>query len=403
MTRRDEKLGRGAALVTAAKSLSAAFAAGAAKRDSERILPVAEMTELRSAGLQAARVPVAYGGPDLSFRELAELMVWLGAGDPNIAQAVQPHFVLLDMLRLFGTEAQKQRYFGAVVGGHIITNAYAERGTGVVGQIMTTLKPDGDGYRLNGTKFYCTGSLVAEQFYVLIRTENEGRTIAIVPGDREGLMVRDDWGAMGQRTTASGTVKFDNVAVAADEVIAAETIWSERSHIGALAQMLHAAIDAGIAKAALADAIDYAQNRARPMPESGVTRASDDPYVMSAVGEMRVAASVAEVMVLNAGDVLDRALTAQSAGDSRDVVTRLLEEASIAAAEAKIASTQASLAVSNNMFTVSGASASLSTHNLDRHWRNARTHTIHDPVSYKYKAVGDYLLNGRPPPIGTRY
>ena len=103
--------------------------------------------------------------------------------------------------------------------------------------------------------------------------------------------------------------------MAADEVIAAETAWSERSHIGALAQMLHAAIDAGIAKAALADAIDYAQNRARPVLESGVTRASDDPYVMSAIGEMRVAASVAEVMVLNAGEALDRAVAAQTAGD----------------------------------------------------------------------------------------
>jgi len=403
MTGHDDQLGRGAALVMAAKALSVAFAADAAKRDAERILPVAEMTELRSAGLQVARVPMAYGGPDLSFRELAELMIWLGAGDPNIAQAVQPHFVLLDMLRLFGTEAQKQRYFGDVVGGHIITNAYAERGTGIVGQITTALKPDGDGYRLNGTKFYCTGSLVAEQFYVLIGTEDDGRTIAIVPGDREGLTVHDDWDAMGQRTTASGTVEFDNVAVAADEVIAAETAWSERSHIGALAQMLHAAIDAGIAKAALADAIDYAQNRARPVLESGVTRASDDPYVMSAIGEMRVAASVAEVMVLNAGEALDRAVAAQTAGDSTDVVTKLLEEASIAVAEAKIASTQSSLAVSETMFTVTGASASLSTQNLDRHWRNARTHTIHDPVSYKYKIVGDYLLNGRPPPLGTRY
>lgn len=403
MIDRDKKLSRDAEMVTAAKSLSAVFAAGAAKRDAERILPVAEMIELRSAGLQAARVPSTYGGPDLSFRELAEMMIWLGVGDPNIAQAVQPHFVLLDMLRLFGTEAQKQRYFGAVVGGHVITNAYAERGTGVVGQITTSLKPDGDGYRLNGTKFYCTGSLVAEQFYVLIRTENDGRAIAIVPGDREGLTVRDDWDAMGQRTTASGTVEFDNVAVAADEVIAAETVWSERSHIGALAQMLHAAIDAGIAKAALSDAVDYAQNRARPVLESGVTRATDDPYVLSAIGEMRVAATVAEVMVLNAGEVLDRAVAAQAAGDIRDEVTRLLEEASIAVAEAKISATQASLAVSEIMFTVSGASASLSTHNLDRHWRNARTHTIHDPVSYKYKAVGDYLLNGRPPPVGTRY
>lgn len=135
--------------------------------------------------------------------------------------------------------------------------------------------------------------------------------------------------------------------------------------------MRRVAIEAGIAKAALTDAIDCAQNRARLVLESGITRASDDPYVMSAVGEMRVAASVAEVMVLNAGEALDRTVVVQTAGGRTDAVTRLLEKASIAVAEAKIACTPSSLAVSETMFTVSGASASLSTQNLDRHWRNA--------------------------------
>ena len=124
-------------------------------------------------------------------------------------------------------------------------------------------------------------------------------------------------------------------------------------------------------------------------------------FVMSAVGEMHVAASVAEVMVLNAGETLDRAVTAQTARDDTDVATSLLEEASVAVVEAKFASTQSSLAVLETLFTVSGASASLSTQEFDRHWRNARTHTIHNPISYKYKIVGDYLLNVRPPPVGT--
>lgn len=390
-------------ILSAAQALMADLSAGAAERDAERILPVAEMNKVRAAGIPAARVPKAYGGPGLSFRDLAQIMLWLGAGDPNVAQSLQPHFVVLEMLREFGTEDQKRRYFGDILSGQIITNAFAERGTGVHGQMTTTLTSSNGGFRINGTKYYCTGSLFAEQLYVLVMTEQGNRTIAIVPADRDGLTIDDDWDAMGQRTTASGTVSLRNVFVSSEEVIAAETVWTERSHIGALAQLTHAAIDAGIAQAALDDAITHARTVARPLAESGVARASDDPYVISVVGEMRVAASTASAMVLRAGEAMDHTAKAQDENAQPDAIEKLLEEASIAVAEAKAASTRASLSVCEKMFTVSGASASVSARNFDRHWRNARTHTIHDPVSYKYKVIGDYMLNGRPPPLGTRF
>jgi SfnB family sulfur acquisition oxidoreductase len=390
-------------LVAAAAAFTAELAEGASRRDAERILPVAEMKRLRALGLQAVRVPAAYGGPDLAVRDLVRVMMALGAGDPNVAQAIQSHFALIEALRLFGTEDQKRRYFGDIAGGHIITNAMAERGTGVVGEFATRLTRDGGGYRLNGTKFYCTGSLIADQFYVLAHTEEGGRAFVVVPGDRPGLTVVDDWDAMGQRTTASGTVTLENVAVATGEIVPVGALWTERTHFGAVAQVLHAAMDAGIAEAALADAVNYAKTKSRPVPEAGVARAADDPFIIAAIGEMRISASAAAAMVVRAGAAIDAALAIAARDGSPDGVTAALERASIAVAEAKAVSTRAALEVAERMFTVSGASASLSTHNLDRHWRNARTHTIHDPVAYKIKTVGDYVLNGRPPPVGTKF
>lgn len=392
-----------AGILAAAEALASELAAGAARRDAKRILPIEEMARVRAAGIQAARVPAAFGGPDMNYRDLAQAVLWLGQGDPNVAQAIQPHFVVLDVIRLLGSDEQKRRYFSAVLGGHIINNAFAERGGKVVGEINTTARADGDGFRLNGTKFYSTGSLISDQLFVLANTDDGGRLIAIVPVGREGMRILDDWDAMGQRTTASGTVELDNVAVAANEAFHAASLWTERNLVGAGAQIYHAAIDAGIARAALADAVAYAREKARPVPESGVERAADDPYVISAVGEMRVLTTAAEAVVLRAGEALDRAEAAWEASVARDRLEPLFAEASVAVAEAKIASNQASLRVSELLFTVGGASMTLSNHGFDRHWRNARTHTTHDPVAYKYKVVGDYLLNDRAPPIGTKF
>ncbi len=392
-----------AAILRAAEELSPWLAEGSARRDEGRILPAAEMDAVRRAGIQAARVPAAHGGPGLGYAALARIMLWLGAGDPNVAQAIQPHFVVLDIIRMLGTPAQQRRYFADVVGGHLINNAFAERGGKVVGEINTRARPDGAGFRLDGTKFYSTGSLVSDQLFVLANTEAGGRLVVILPVGREGMHILDDWDAMGQRTTASGTVELDNVAVAPEEAFPADRLWSERNLVGAGAQVAHAAIDAGIARAALADAVAYARDKARPVPESGVDRAADDPYVVATVGEMSLLATSAEAVVLRAGEVLDRAEQAEEAGEDRTRVVCLQAEASVAVAEAKIAGNQSALRNSELLFNVGGASMTLGAHRFDRHWRNARTHTTHDPVAYKYKVVGDYLLNDRAPPIGTKF
>ena len=138
----------------------------------------------------------------------------LGEGDPNLAQMLQPHFVLMDWLAIDGSEAQRRRYYGDVMKGAIISNAFAERAGKTPGDFRSLLSRHGAGYRLNGTKFYATGSMIADQLYVLCRLEDGAHVVAIMPANRHGIEIIDDWDGMGQRTTGSGTRRPQRQAVA---------------------------------------------------------------------------------------------------------------------------------------------------------------------------------------------
>ncbi|EJN09828.1 acyl-CoA dehydrogenase family protein [Herbaspirillum sp. YR522] len=388
-------------LVSAAHRLAGEFAQGAARRDARRELPQAEIETLARHGILAARVPREFGGIDLCLAELSDIFVVLGKADPNIAQAIQPHACGVEKIRLYGTPEQKRRYFALLLEGAMITNASAEKGGATVGEIrvMLSRQAAAGGWRLDGDKHYCTGSLFASHFYSLVRRDDGGRSIALLPRQRQGVSVIDDWDGMGQRTTASGTVRFEGVHIADDEHMPLPPSGTLRTHEGAFAQVLHAAIDVGIALAAFEDAARYGSQRARPVPEAGVARAGDDPYVQQAVGEMAMLAHGAQALLERAARSLDAILPAALAGSATE---QELGGVSIAVAEAKMAANDAALRVSEMLYRVGGASATSRSLNLDRHWRNARTHTTHDPVAYKAKAVGDYYLNGNLPPITSK-
>lgn len=385
-------------LVVTAARLGRKFAEGAAARDAHRMLPYGEIDALRESGLLAARLPAPYGS-DASLFDMTRAIIELSRGDPNIAQAIGPHLSFVEKLILFGDARDQQRYYPRIADGALVTNAIAERGGKVVGEIRSTLRRDGDGYRLNGRKDYTTGGLFAQLLYITALLDDGKSVQVVLPPDRNGLTIVDDWDGFGQRVTASGSVLLDNVAVSEDEFLSGSQNKS-RSYFGASSQLHHAAIDAGIALAALDDAISYARERARPVPEANVAQASLDPYVIHSVGELSTIARAAVAIVERAARQLDETADAYHRGAATD---DLLAETSIAVAEAKAVANDASLRASEMLFRVGGASASLRSLGLDRHWRNARTHTLHDPVAYKYKAIGDFLLNGSKPPINAKY
>ena len=159
---------------------------------------------------------------------------------------------------------------------------------------------------------------------------------------------------------------------------------------GAASQLIQAAIDAGIAEAAIEDAITFVREKSRPWIEAKVERNSDDPYVIADIGRLKLDLHAAEALLRRAAKVLDEV----NAGPIDDAAAA---RASIAVAEAKVLTTEISLQASEKLFELAGSRASLAEYNLDRHWRNARVHTLHDPVRWKYHAVGAYYLNGTLP------
>jgi SfnB family sulfur acquisition oxidoreductase len=379
-----------AAALAAAGDAAAALAGGAAARDRERRLPFAEMDALSRAGLLALTVPRALGGADVSAVTLAEVIATLSAADTAIGQVPQSHYYMLEALRLEGTPAQQRRFFGLVLDGGRIANALAELGTATAREIRTTLRRDGAGWRLDGRKYYCTGALFAHWLAVVALDEDGQRVIAFIPADAPGVTLLDDWTGFGQRTTGSGTTVLEGVPVEAGAVVGLHRAFERPTRMGPFAQLMHAAIDQGAARAALADTIAFVRTRARPWADSGVARAADDPYTIAAIGEVRIRIAGAEALLARAARGVDAARD--------DPTADQVAAASIAVAEAKVAATEASLLAGAKLIELGGSSATLAVHNLDRHWRNARTHTVHDPARWKLRAVGDYWLNGILPP-----
>ncbi|WP_416957931.1 SfnB family sulfur acquisition oxidoreductase [Streptomyces sp. Agncl-13] len=374
-----------------ATALADEFRAGASARDSERRLPRAELDRLSDSGLLAVTVPAEHGGADVSAETLAEIFRLLGSADGSLAQIPQSHFAYVNVIRRQGTPDQQKFFFGELLAGRRFGNAQSEAGTKHVQDIRTRLtrQPDGS-YRLTGVKHYSTGALFADWIPVLARTEDDNLHVAYVPSDAEGVTVIDDWDGMGQRTTASGTVRLEAVAVPADLVLPHHLTFGGPQLHGAVAQLLHAAIDAGIAGGALAEAAEFVRTKSRPWFESGVETAAEDPLLIQRFGELAIQVRASEALLIQAARAVDAARA--------DLDDDSAAEASIAVAAAKVHAAQSAVEVAGALFEVSGTRSALNSLNLHRHWRDARTHTLHDPARWKIQHIGRYVLNGTRPP-----
>ncbi|WP_322045440.1 SfnB family sulfur acquisition oxidoreductase [Paraburkholderia sp. J67] len=377
--------------IAVARELAARLVQGAAERDRERRLPREEIEWFSQSGLWGITVPKAYGGAGASFVTLTEVIKIISAADSSLGQLPQNHFGLVDVITLTGTEEQKRYFFAEVLAGKRFGNGFSEKGTKNVLDLKTRVIRDGDEYVVNGTKFYSTGALFAHYVPVLGLDDERRGWLAYIPQGTPGLTITDDWSGFGQRTTASGTVTLDNVRVGASHVLPAYRVSDLPTLNGPVSQIIQAAIDAGIAQAAIDDTLAFVRERSRPWVDSGVERASDDPLTVREIGRVVIQLHAAEALLERAAKVLDD-IAAQDSVSEDDVA-----RASVAVGEAKVLTTEAALLSGEKLFELAGTQSTLAAHNLDRHWRNARTHTLHDPVRWKYHLVGNYYLNGAKP------
>jgi SfnB family sulfur acquisition oxidoreductase len=322
---------------------------------------------------------------------LAEVFRLLASADASLAQIPQNHFVYVNVLRRQGTPEQQAFFFGEVLAGRRFGNAQSEAGTRHIQDIRTRLDPGPDGsYVLTGVKHYSTGALFADWIPVLARAGDDNLHVAYVPRGAGGVTVVDDWDGMGQRTTASGTVRLDAVHVPADRLVPHHLTFRGPQLHGAVAQLLHAAIDAGIAAGALAEAAEFVRTKSRPWFESGFDTPAEDPLLIQRFGELAVQVRASEALLGAAARTVDAA---------RDELTEdSAAEASIAVAAAKVHTSATAVEVAGALFELSGTRSALNSLNLHRHWRDARTHTLHDPARWKIQHIGRYVLGGTKPP-----
>ncbi len=376
--------------IAVARELASDFAREAAERDRDRRLPVAELDRFSGSGLWGITVPRAYGGAEVSFATLGEVIAAISAADPSIGQIPQNHLAALDVIRVTGSEEQKRLWFTRVLKGYRLGNAFSEAKGRHVGDFQTRLTPDGDGFRVTGEKFYATGALFAHYHHVGA-LDAEGRMVlAIAARGAPGLTITDDWSSFGQRTTASGSVRLEEVYVGPEAVIPAWKGGETASSNGCVSQFIQAAVDLGIARGAIADTIRFVRDLSRPWIDSGQERASEDLFTIRDIGDLEIRLHAAEAMLERAGHGIDTIRHAPN-DDRHAAVTVLV-------AEAKVLTTEIAILAADKLHELAGTRSTLGQYNLDRHWRNARTHTLHDPVRWKYFHVGNHLLNGVAPP-----
>ncbi|MGH3248928.1 MAG: acyl-CoA dehydrogenase family protein [Trebonia sp.] len=394
------------ALRTAGEALAAAgayaesVADGVIERDragAERP-PFAELAAMDASGLLGITVPRAAGGPELGAAVLAEVIRTIAAVDPALAQAPQGHFLFCDVLAVRGSAQQQRLLFGEVLSGARLGNGQAERGGHHAQDLKTRLRgwpSPGTGPCLAGKKYYTTGSLTSRWIGVTALDDAGTLVLAFVRRDAPGVSVDTDWNAMGQRATVSGTATFGDVPVDPRLVIPYARAFEVPQQFGARTQLVHTAIQVGIAGGALRDARWFVRDKARPFFEAAragwAQAASDDPHTIHRFGQLAARVAAAEALLAQAASTLDEIgrEPASSAEAARG---------SIAVAQAKAFASEVAAEVASGLFELSGASAADEKHDLSRHWRNARTHASHDPASWKYHHIGNFLLNDVLPP-----
>jgi alkylation response protein AidB-like acyl-CoA dehydrogenase len=361
--------------------------------------PNLAMDLIRKSKFGALRLPAELGGGGASLRDLFYAIIRLAEADPDVAHILRFHFYQVeDWLRSL-EEKTSYEWLKKVANGAIVGNAFTEISKIKVGkyEFETNLLPEGDGYRLNGTKYFSTGTLYAD--YVFVTASNlEGKTVSVViPTDREGVLIEDDWDGIGQKLTGSGTTHLQHVYVHSHEVtVDSEDKTPFNSHL----QLYLQAVIAGIMRNIVSDASILVKTRKRTFSFGSADTPAADPLLQETIGHLSSKAFAAEAIVLAAADALDCAVNAAIDGN---IDFGLSHVASLRSAQAKVVVDDLALTAATLLFEVGGASATRESAHLDRHWRNIRTISSHNPIAYKARAIGDYVVNGHQLPLKQVY
>jgi alkylation response protein AidB-like acyl-CoA dehydrogenase len=370
----------------------------AVDRETQRRLPKEEIAALKALRLGALRVPVAAGGHGATLPELFALLIELSEADSNITQALRGHFGFCEDVVSTRLDGRRALWLPRIAAGETAGNAWTEIGDGTVTAFSTNVREKDGVLRLNGRKYYTTGSYLADWIDVGA-SDAKGNGIGVtISRDAPGVNVVDDWNGFGQTLTASGSASFTDVEVDPRHIVHDK---ERPPYFPAFFQLVHLATLVGIARAAVHDVAQLVGRRKRTYSHANGPVSAQDPQVLAVVGRARGAAYAGGAIVLQNAKAVQRAFEARSGGDEA------AEQAAVALAELELCQSLPLLSslvldATTQLFDALGASATSRELGLDRYWRNARTLASHNPRIYKDRIVGDFAVNGTPPPLQWR-
>jgi alkylation response protein AidB-like acyl-CoA dehydrogenase len=385
--------------------LLAGIAAGAKERDLNDENPFDQVSALKGAGFGTLRLPTELGGAGYTVPQLISAVIDVAHADPIVAHIFRTHFWFTEERLRTPHDPVGQRWLRKIADGKTFGNAFSEKGSLAVGSLVfnTRLLPDpAVGFRLTGEKYYSTGTLFSDYLTATATTDHDSVAIVIVPADRTGVRLIDDWDGFGQRRTGTGTTIFKDVAVSAEEVLSDSPYDADPAptvQYASLQLYIHAVV-AGILAAVVDDGVTLLRSRERSFSHAPTEKPVDDPLLQRQLGVLASTAYVARAAVLDAAEAIGRA-TASDSGDGPD--PELAAEAQLKVAKVKVHLDDVATEAATRLLELGGASASSRTRNLDRHWRNIRTITLHNPVAYKARVIGQNLLHGTALPANAYF
>lgn len=370
--------------------------AGTLEREKNRILPHEQIQWLKEVGFGAVRVPKAFGGGGVSQKQLFQLLIELAKADSNVVQALRGHFAFVeDRLNAHKTEDQTV-WFQRFVKGDLVGNAWTEIGKVEIGDVGTRVTENKQGQLVvNGQKYYATGTIFADwiDLFALDETTNQ-HVIAVVSTQANGIQISDDWDGFGQRTTGSGTLIIQNVAINRDHILPFENRFKYQT---AFYQVVHLATLAGIALSAVDIFTQEVRKRTRIYSHGNAQLVREDAQILQVIGKASAQAYAAETIALRTAEALDASYFNHFEGDE-NADLRANDRAELESSQGQVVISELVLKLTTELFNALGASASTTEKQLDRFWRNARVVSSHNPLIYKEKVIGDWEVNQAPLP-----
>ncbi|MFJ8153686.1 acyl-CoA dehydrogenase family protein [Streptomyces sp. NPDC094468] len=376
-----------------ARELADDLATDAAEREHAAKAPLDEVARLRESGLLTLLAPAEHGGGGADWRTAYAVIRTVSASDGAIGSLLGNHYFLSFSPWFFAAPDR-----AAVTERESTAGQWCWGGGVASRQPSLVLTPATGGHLLNGCQRYATGIGVADRLLVRAARYDTGEPFAVLVDPAHPGVVSGGGDTFGQRLAAGADVEFSSVPVTADEVLGSvspdESVLSPFASLAApTARLVSVQFCVGVAEGMLAEVREHRRGKRSPWqpfsPQPWPDGPTQDPYAVTAYGELAVAARAASALADQAVDALASGL---ARGDDLD--DEECAEIAVLASVAESAASRAAEDITARALDVIGADAASSWHGFDRFWRNARTHTLRQPVAHRLREVGDYFLDG---------